>query len=241
MVFTIAGFEFKMLPMPSGAFQMGSPETEKERDEEEVPHQVEINNPFLLGETPVTQEVYQAVMGANPSDDNTRGPRRPVTNVSWDDTQKFCEKLAVLLKRKFRLPTEAEWEYACRAGTTTPFFSGKDFDSSLANFDGGEPYGKGKKGVDRGTTTDVGIFPPNPWGLYDMHGNVREWCADWYGDYSLGYHVDPQGLRWGEERVARGGSWFHYAVHCRAAARDYNSPDSRINNLGFRLAASIGF
>jgi len=162
--FKVGAVEFKMLPIPAGTFLMGSPEKEKERDEEEVPHQVTISNPFLLGETPVTQGLYQAVTGANPSDDEMKGPRRPVTNVSWDDAERFCEKLTGLLKVKFRLPTEAEWEYACRAGTTTPFYSGKDFDSSLANFNGAEPYGKGKKGIDRGDDDGRGGLPCEPLG-----------------------------------------------------------------------------
>jgi hypothetical protein len=209
-----------------GAFLMGSPETEQDRYDRETRHQVILTRGFWLAETACTQALWQAVMGENPS--YFKGPQRPVEQVSWEDVRRFIERLNIEQARsaqrtlRFRLPTEAEWEYACRAGTATAYSFGNDFDPKRAN-NGGE-------------TVAVRSLPPNPWGLYEMHGNVDEWCQDWFGDYSTGPVVDPQGPESGEGRVLRGGSWFSVAQSLRSAYRDLNDPGDRIQNFGFRLA-----
>ena len=159
-----------------------------------------------MGVHQVTQAQWQAVMGANPS--HFKGESNlPVENVSWDECVAFCEALGKKDGKPYRLPTEAEWEYACRAGTTTPFHFGGTITVNQANYDGNYTYGNGKKGVYRQKTTPVGSFPANAWGLFDMHGNVWEWCADWYGPYPEEELKDPQGFVGGDRRVCRGGSW----------------------------------
>src|SRR5262249_11255020 len=157
----------------------------------------------FLGACPVTQAQWQAVMGYNLS--RFKGENRPVDGVSWEDCQEFCMKLSKLEGKVYRLPTEAEWEFACRAGTTTPFATGPTISTDHANFDGTYIYEGGKKGVYRKATTPVGSFPPNAWGLCDMHGNVWEWCSDLYGPYPDGDITDPIGPATGEDRVLRGG------------------------------------
>ena len=168
------------------------------------------------------------------------GSEYPIYCVSWDECQAFIARLNAGGEGTYRLPTEAEWEYACRAGTSTPFGigNGHDLDSTQANFNGDYPYGKGEKGADRKQTTPVKSFAANAWGLYDMHGNVREWCQDWYGDYPTGAVVDPQGSDTGDCRVLRGGSWINYARDCRSARRYGRSSERRLNYFGFRLLRS---
>ncbi len=166
---------------PPGTFLMGSPPSEPQRWDDEQQHRVTLSKGFWLGVTPVTQAQWQAVMGSNPS--HFQGDDRPVEEVSWDDCQEFCKRLAERDGQRYRLPTEAEWEYACRAGTTTPFHFGATLSTEQANYDGNYTYGEGKKGKYREETTPVGSFPANAWGLHDMHGNVWEWCQDWYGPY----------------------------------------------------------
>jgi formylglycine-generating enzyme required for sulfatase activity len=162
-------------------------------------------------------------MGHNPSE--FEGANRPVDSVSWDDCQRFCEKLSKLTGKRFRLPTEAEWEYACRAGTPTPFSFGKAISPKWANYNGNFAYHHGRKGKYREQTSDVGSFPANLWGLADMHGNVWEWCADWHGPYPPVEVQDPQGADRGRGRVLRGGSWRNAPKACRSACRGRSVPE----------------
>jgi sulfatase modifying factor 1 len=225
----------ELVYIPAGSFTMGSPQGEEGRDGDEGPqHQVTLSQGFYLGKTEVTQAQWEKVTGKNPSDFQNAGPTAPVENVSWDDCQAFCKEAGSGL----RLPLEAEWEYACRAGTTTAFHYGDSLDASMANFDGDYPYGEGKKGEYRETTIAVGQFKPNAWGLYDMHGNVWEWCQDWIGDYPAGAVRDPRGPDSGADRVLRGGGWYNFARYCRSASRNGRRPDYRIRNFGLRVARS---
>jgi formylglycine-generating enzyme required for sulfatase activity len=221
-----------------GSFLMGSLPTEKMRENNESRHKVTLSKGFYMGVYPVTQEQWQAVMGNNPS--HFKGERNlPVDSVSWDDCQGFIKKLREKDTKPYRLPTEAEWEYACRAGTTTPFHFGETITSDQANYDGRKTYGNGKKGVNRNRTTPVGSFPPNAWGLYDMHGNVWQWCQDWYGNYPLNEVVDPQGPHAGDVRVMRGNSWFDGPQLCRSALRGRSGPGYRDYTRGFRICFCV--
>ena len=233
-----SGAILDMVAIPGGSFKMGSPSTETGRSNNEgLQHNVNIS-PFFMGKYEVTQEQYQAVMGNNPSD--FKGAKRPVENVNWDDAVKFCQKLSEKTGKTYRLPSEAEWEYACRAGTTTPFYFGDTITPDLVNYHGNNPYGAAPRGLYREQTTDVGSFPPNAFGLYDMHGNVYEWCSDkWHDNYS-GAPTDGSSWETGgsEYRVQRGGSWSSHAVYCRSACRNYNSADHRWRYRGFRVAVA---
>ncbi len=238
----------KLILIPPGEFMMGSPDSEEKRGSHEGPqHQVRITKPFYLGVYQVTQEEYERVMGTNPSYFKTASgqdtSRFPVEQVSWDDALKFCRKLSALPSersagREYRLPTEAEWEYACRAGTTTPFHFGSVLNGRQANHDGNRPYGTSEKGPYLERTTTVGSYSANGFGLYDMHGNVWEWCADWYDEeyYANSPVDDPQGPASGSDRVYRGGCWGNSAGSCRSASRRRLTPVFRGINLGFRLA-----
>jgi formylglycine-generating enzyme len=200
-------------------------------------HRVTITTGFWMGKYEVTQEQWQQIMGNNPS--RFKGAKNPVELVSWNDCQEFITKLNQRVSGGgFRLPTEAEWEYACRAGTTTAFHYGNDLDSSMANFDGNYPYGSGRKGQYRQTTVPVGSFQPNAWGLYDMHGNVWEWCQDWFGTYPSGAVTDPTGPSSGSVRVLRGGSWRLNAGLCRSANRIRNPPTIRLDRIGLRVVVA---
>jgi len=212
----------KFVWVPPGTFAMGSPPAEEGRSENELPHRVTLTRGYFLGACPVTQGQWMAVMGHNPS--RFRGENRPVEGISWEDADEFCKKLSKLDGKTYRLPTEAEWEYACRAGTTTPFSFGPTLSTEQANFDGTYIYNGGKKGVYRKTTTPVGLFPPNGWGLGDLHGNVWEWCADWYGEYPDHDVTDPCGPESGEDRVLRGESWVYGPRGARSACRSRNAP-----------------
>jgi sulfatase modifying factor 1 len=173
-------------------------------------------------------------MGNNPS--TFKGEKNlPVETVSWRDCQEFIKKLRKKDKKPYRLPTEAEWEYACRAGTTTPFHFGDTISTDQANYNGNYIYGNGKKGVYRKRTNPVGSFPANAWGLQDMHGNVWEWCQDWFGDYPQNDVVDPQGADVGQHRVLRGGSWSSSPGNCRSAFRDGVEPGFRSGYCGLRV------
>jgi formylglycine-generating enzyme required for sulfatase activity len=213
-------------------FIMGSPINEEERFENETQHKVKLTRGFLMADTTCTQELWQAVMGKNPS--NFKGLQHPVENVSFEDCQEFIEIVNNNNKyMNLRLPTEAEWEYACRAGAKTAFCFGDTIDSQLVN------YKKGGLAIFWNETVEVKSLPSNRWGLYQMHGNVREWCADWYGEYSTNDMVDPKGLKTGDSRVLRGGSWFSRARGCRSAARLPRPPSSREDNYGFRFVRTI--
>jgi formylglycine-generating enzyme required for sulfatase activity len=155
--------------------------------------------------------------------------------VSWDDCQEFVAKLCRRAGRVFRLPTEAQWEYACRAGTRTPFHFGETISAEQANYDGNHTYGEGHKGVSRKKTTPVDSFPANAWGLHDMHGNVWGWCQDWYGPYQNPDQTDPEGSKNGTARVLRGGSWFNDPWYCRSAYRGRNVPGYRSDRGGCRV------
>ena len=242
--FSIPDINLDMLCCKPGTFQMGSPEDEKDHDDDETQHEVTLTKGFYLGKYEVTQEQWEKVMGSNPS--RYKGATLPVGMVSWDDAIKFCEKLTQMEKTAGRLPegwvytlsTEAQWEYACRAGTTTATAFGDSLSSKQANFNGGYPYGGASKGPSLGRTTDVGVYPANAWGFHDMHGNVWEWSSDWYGDYPDGSASDPVGPSAGSLRVLRGGGWSFSGQRCRSADRDWSRPDDRDDLLGFRVGFS---
>jgi formylglycine-generating enzyme required for sulfatase activity len=227
------GVKMKLVRIPAGRFLMGSPKTETGCKEHEGPqHWVRISKPFYLGVTEVTQKQYAAVMRTNPS--HFKGAERPVEQVSWEETVQFCRKLSEKTKRKARLPTEAEWEYACRAGSKTRFSFG-DSDGDLG------AYAWYRANSDR-QTHEVGKKKPNAWGLYDMHGDVWEWCVDWYGAtyYRSSPGADPQGPGSGNSRVQRGGSWGNDPQLCRSANRHSFAPDNRRLSLGFRVVLRAG-
>ncbi len=238
------GMELRLIP--PGEFLMGSPESEKgHRDLEGPQHRVQITNPFYLGSYEITQAEYEHVMDRNPSrfrriwgQDTSRFP---VEMVSWEDAVEFCRRLSELGEersagRVYRLPTEAEWEYACRAGTTTPFHFGSAMDSREANCVDSTAFGETQTRLPLKRTTTVGSYNPNGFGLYDMHGNVGEWCADWSGGYGAnGPREDPQGPRTGCYRVIRGGGWLNIPLQCRSAFRGATLPVTRRSFLGFRV------
>jgi formylglycine-generating enzyme required for sulfatase activity len=252
--------DMKLVLIPKGKFMMGSPPDEKGSQEDERRHEVTISRDYHLGMHEVTQAQYKKIMGKNPSafQGDAVAERHPETNrvvkdvdsanhpveqVSWEDAVEFCQRLSALTEEKkagriYRLPSEAEWEYACLAGTTTPFHFGSQLNGKQANCNGTEPYGTETKGPYLAKTTPVGKYPPNGWGLYDMHGNVWEWCADWYGEYPKGSATDPRGPEAGSIRVFRGGSWYYGAVICRSAGRYRVGPSVRGSALGFRVALS---
>lgn len=234
----LKGIPFKLIWIPPGHFTMGSPENEQGRCNDEGPqHTVTITKGYWLAETPCTQELWRAVMGDNPS--KCGGHWWPVESVSWYDCQDFCDRLnKEIPDLVFRLPTEAEWEYACRAGTTSAFNCGLECT---------EPYGNdpaldrlGWYSQNSGKTTQlVGEKERNAWGLYDMHGNVCEWCEDGLREFGPAAVSDPRGSEEaGARRVVRGGSYWYYARYCRSAYRFASEPENRDRNLGFRLAAT---
>ncbi|OBQ23837.1 MAG: serine/threonine protein kinase [Anabaena sp. WA113] len=238
------GVKLEMIAIPGGTFLMGSSENESERRDDESPqHQVTVPS-FFMGKYPLTQAQYQAIMGKNPA--YFKGNNRPVENVSWDDAVRFCQKLSQRTGKNYRLPSEAEWEYACRAGTKTPFSFGDNITTDLVNYNGNYPYKSAPKGEYREQTTDVGTFPPtfppNPFGLYDMHGNVWEWCEDdWHENY---IDAPTDGSAWNSQsgsntKLLRGGSWSHDARACRSAYRLGFSRDLRYSGCGFRVVSSF--
>ena len=231
----------KLVLIPKGTFMMGSPIEEEGAENNEKQHQVTIGKDYYLGVTEVTQGQYEKVMGTNPSYFQTRVIRKsdssmyPVEQVSWEDAVEFCKKLSELPEEKkagrvYRLPTEAEWEYACRAGSKTAYSFGAD-SKTLGDY----AWFGGNSGQQ---THPVGEKKANAWGLYDMHGNVWEWCSDWYGVYPMGSVSDPSGPSEGSVRVYRGGCWSGGAAFCRSAVRLWFVPSNRIDDYGFRVALS---
>ncbi|MBR4783260.1 MAG: formylglycine-generating enzyme family protein [Bacteroidaceae bacterium] len=259
--FTVGGVSFTMVGIQGGTFQMGS--TTGDSDEKPV-HSVTLSS-YYIGQTEVTQALWKAVMGSNPS--RFKGDNLPVEQVSWNDCQTFISKLNSLTGERFRLPTEAEWEFAARAGSRTSLYNGQDIvingKNNSPNLDPLAWYGgncgrnyTASEGCDvangydisswsekqysdsKGGTHPVGRKQPNAYGLYDMLGNVLEWCQDWYGDYSSSYQTNPTGPSSGSYRVFRGGSWSYDATFCRTADRFNDSPSNSLNRLGLRLALS---
>ncbi|PPC89428.1 MAG: sulfatase-modifying factor protein [Methylobacter sp.] len=219
-----------------GTFLMGSPESEPEHDKDEIQHGVTLTQGYWLADTACSQALWQAVMGKNPAVFQ-EDPSNPVEHVSWNDTQAFIGELNKLFPGlQACLPTEAQWEYACRAGTTTPFSFGDNITPEKVNYNGEYPYADGEKGLNREKTVPVKSLPPNAWGFYEMHGNVWEWCRDWYGEYPTEAVLDPMGPSEGVSRVLRGGSWFSLGRHARSARRIHLEPDLRSGIIGFRLA-----
>jgi formylglycine-generating enzyme required for sulfatase activity len=227
----------KFVWIPPGTFMMGSPKEEKDRQPsglDETQHKVTLTKGFYMGVYTVTQEQYETVMGKNPS--HFKGEKNlPVEMVSWDDCQEFIKKLREKDKKLYRLPSETEWEFCCRAGTKTPFYFGDTISTDQANYNGNYIYGDGKKSTYRKKTTTVGSFPANAWALHDMHGNVWQWCQDWSGNYPQEDVVDPQGPEKGKFRLLRGGSWLNGPVACRSAFRSGNEPELRNYSCGCRL------
>jgi formylglycine-generating enzyme required for sulfatase activity len=228
-----------LVEIPPGRFAMGSPQQETGRVALERPHDVTITKAFFLGQHEVTQQEWRAVLGHAPSQFADCGPRCPVENVSFDDVRAFLDALNAQDSPEFayRLPTEAEWEYACRAGTTTAFATGGTITTLQANFNGREPYNASAPGLFRERPVRAGGFAPNPWGLADLHGNVAEWTADWFEAYAPDAASDPRGPDAGELRSIRGGSWASGAAAIRCAARTGGAPSLRDGRIGVRVAA----
>jgi formylglycine-generating enzyme required for sulfatase activity len=234
--YRIKGILLRMRWIEPGRFMMGSPEDEKERDSDEKLHEVILTKGFWLAETQCTQELWEAIMGIGKNPSSFKGKKRPVEKVSWDDCQRFISKFNSIMDFGFRLPTEAEWEYSCRAGTRTPFSFGENITPEQVNYNGDFPYANGRKGKYRKETVEVASLPCNDWGLYEMHGNVWEWCSGWYGEYQDEPVINPQGLQDGKFRVLRGGGWIHYGRRARCAVRLRYDPGIRYDDIGFRLA-----
>jgi formylglycine-generating enzyme required for sulfatase activity len=232
LTFDLGGVKLEMVFIPAGEFIMGSPDSDSAAFPWEKPqHRVRITKPFFMGKYLVTQEQWKSVMGNNPS--QFKGLKNPVETVSWDDCQEFLVKLNGKFgtgREEFQLPTEAQWEYACRAGSTTRYYFGNET-LGLSEY----AWYRGNSGW---KTQPVGENKPNAWGLYDTHGNVWEWCSDWYDDrYNAGSPTDdPPGPSRGSDRVSRGGGWSDAALDCRSAFRYGHQPDHRGGNLGFRVA-----
>jgi formylglycine-generating enzyme required for sulfatase activity len=242
-----------MVAIPGGTFLMGSPETEEgHRDSESPQHSVTVQ-PFFMGKYPVTQAQWRAVANLpqvnqelDPDPSNFKGSDRPVERVSWYDCVEFCKRLLQYTGRDYRLPSEAEWEYACRAGTTTPFHFGETITTDLANYDGNYTYGEGHKGEYRQKTIPVRSFQvANSFGLFDMHGNMWEWCLDHWHDSYEGAPSDGQAWLINNNnnhfRLLRGGSWYRNPRGCRCADRSRSSPDVRDNHYGFRVVCGAAW
>ena len=252
----------KLSRIPGGTFQMGSTKDEEERRSDELAHEVTITRPFLIGVYEVTQTEFARIMGNKAAQKAVfKGRNRPMDNVTWEDAGAFCQALSRVpaernAGRKYRLPTEAEWEYACRAGTQTPFHLGESLSAKQANFNGNYPYGDAETGVYLRRTANVGSYKPNSFGLFDMHGNVAEWCSDWY-DREYYYDSpakDPTGPPVGVTPTGftkkrstakkyylsvRGGCWLDDARACRSACRFKGMPEINYRLIGFRVVCEI--
>ena len=225
--------DIEFVNIPAGSFTMGSPKTEVNRETDEQEHKVTLSA-FRMSKNEITFSQYDAFCAATgrskPSDQGWGRGNRPIINVTWEDATAFADWMGC------RLPTEAEWEYACRAGTITPFNTGSNLMTSYANYDGNYPYNGNPKGTYLGKTQPVGSYPSNAWGLNDMHGNVREWCNDLYdSNYGTNSQINPTGPGSGSRRLYRGGSWYGNAQFCRSSYRNRNFPTYSNDNLGFRL------
>ena len=240
----------EMVLVPGGSFQMGAPDHELDCSRSESPQRQVTLQTFFMGRYQVTQEQWRQIAGfdavrrdldADPS--RFRGDSRPVEQVTWYGAVEFCDRLSKRSGRLYRLPSEAEWEYACRAGTQTPFHFGKTITDELANYDATETYGRGPKGEYRRETTPVNHFnAPNAFGLSDMHGNVWEWCLDPWHDTYEGASTDGRAWTEGRDdvwRVLRGGSWYTPPSPCRSAHRHYQLPDHRYAGIGFRVVCAV--
>lgn len=240
----------KLVHISAGEFVMGSPKDERRRELDEVQHTVRLTRDFYLGRTEVTHGQFETFVREtqykteaeragdfrtwkNPGVIQTA--EHPVVCVTIADVRAFCEWLSRVERKRYRLPTEAEWEYACRAGTTTPFHFGESVTTEQANFNGTTTYAREPKGASRGGTVSAGVFPPNPWGLHDMIGNVWEWCSDRYSRYPQGAVTDPKGGASGDVYLTRGGSWANAPEYCRSAYRFGARQDQRFSALGFRV------
>jgi formylglycine-generating enzyme required for sulfatase activity len=263
------GAVLEMVKLPGGSFKMGISEEEAEVARKEMQrygvsaenarawtenakpqHEVKITG-FYMGKYVVTQGQWRMVAGwpkvkmeLKPDPSYFKGDDLPVEQVSWEEAEEFCERLSRKTGKRYRLPTEAEWEYACRAGRTTPYAFGETITPEIVNYNGNYPYGEAPKGEYRGKTTAMGSLGiANEFGLYDMHGNVWEWCSDWYGAYSSSkssrIEQDASGTTSGSYRVMRGGGWYNSAVYCRSAYRGYDTPDHRDSDVGFRLVRTL--
>ena len=236
--FTVPDLNLTMIWVKPGTFMMGSPESEAGRSSNETQHQVTLTKGFYLGKYEVTQAQWEKVKGSNPS--HFKGADRPVEKVPWNDAVDFCKKLTEMEKKagrvpegmSYQLPTEAQWEYACRAGTTTAYSWGNDINSSRANYNW---VNGGNDGNDFKQTRDVGQYAANPWGFFDMQGNVWEWVSDWKANYLTNAQTDPEGPASGSYRVERGGSWISGGTNLRSAKRISTTPSNRFPTIGFRV------
>jgi len=236
--------DLTMLPIPAGSFLMGSTDDEPGRIDDEGPQHEVTLDAFRMAQTPITQAQWRTVAGwlkvernLEPDPAYFKGDHLPVERVSWRDAQEFCRRLSQRTGQRYGLPSEAQWEYACRAGTATPFHCGATLTPELANYNGNFVYGNGPKGTYREQTCEVASLPANSWGLHDMHGNVWEWCLDpWHGSYE-GAPVD--GSAWmaggGPIKLLRGGSWYDHPASCRSADRGNYPPGLRDDSVGFRV------
>ncbi len=227
------GVKLDFVYIPGGAFMMGSPHGEG-YDIEKPQHLVTIQ-PFFMGKYPVTQAQYQSIMGKNPS--RFKGQNHPVERVSWDNAVDFCEQLSIKIGKSVTLPSEAQWEYVCRADTSTAFYFGETITAKLANYDSNYTYASETKEKYRQKTTPVGQFPPNAFGLYDLHGNVWEWCLDdWYDNYQEASNDGSARINYKNTKVVRGGSWFDDPRFCRSRVRARRSRVNAVSYVGFRVA-----
>ncbi|WP_414621420.1 SUMF1/EgtB/PvdO family nonheme iron enzyme [Calothrix sp. CCY 0018] len=234
------GVFLEMVKIPGGSFLMGSPKDELERFDREGPQHIVTIPLFFMGKFPVTQLQYQTIMGENPS--HFKGINKPVECVSWDNAVEFCARISQRTGKTYRLPSEAEWEYACRVGTTTPFYFGETITTDLANYDGNYTYGSASKGEFRRQTTDVDSFPANAFGLYDMHGNVLEWCQDfWHENYNGAPFNGDSCIKAENDncyRLLRGSSWNCSPRCCRSAYRYRYGHGDSVNVIGFRVVVA---